>query len=78
MKDRFLYVLSNRWTVVILVSLLLTQQLHAQNTLLKLKVLNDFTKEPVSFASINWQKANYGGITDSAGELYIKKKRYTI
>ena len=73
MKDRFLYVLSNRWTVVILFSLLLTQQLHAQNTLLKLKVLNDFTKEPVSFASINWQKANYGGITDSSGELYIKK-----
>ncbi len=73
MKDRFLYVLCYRWTSILIVLLLLTQQLHAQNTLLKLKVLNDFTKEPVSFASINWQKANYGGITDSAGELYLKK-----
>ncbi|MBC7721264.1 MAG: carboxypeptidase-like regulatory domain-containing protein, partial [Pedobacter sp.] len=50
----------------------MVQQVQAQNTLLKVKVVNDFTKEPVSFASVNWLKASYGGTTDSAGELSIK------
>ncbi|MBC7651999.1 MAG: carboxypeptidase-like regulatory domain-containing protein, partial [Deinococcales bacterium] len=45
---------------------------------MKVKVVNDFTKEPVSFASINWLKANYGGITDSAGELLIKKSNILL
>ena len=63
--------------LILVVLLLVTQHLQAQNSLLKIKIVNDFTKEPVSFASINWLKANYGGITDSAGELYIKKSGIT-
>ena len=76
MKERFLYILSNRWTTILIVLLLLTQQLHAQNASLQLKVVNDFTKEPVSFASVNWKKASYGGVTDSAGEISIKNSLY--
>lgn len=73
MKDRLLNLLSNKLVLILVVSLLLAPQLSAQNILLKIKVVNDFTKEPVAFANVNWLKANYGGITDSAGELYIKK-----
>jgi hypothetical protein len=36
------------------------------------KVLNAFTKEPISFASVYWKKANQGGITDSVGGFNIK------
>ena len=73
MKEIFFNFLIHKLTLIAIISLLLVQQIQAQNTLLKVKVVNDFTKEPVSFASINWLKASYGGTTDSAGELYIKK-----
>ena len=46
------------------------QDINAQN--IRGKVLNAFTKEPISFASVYWKKANQGGITDSVGGFNIK------
>ncbi|WP_176112975.1 DUF5686 and carboxypeptidase-like regulatory domain-containing protein [Sediminibacterium ginsengisoli] len=36
------------------------------------RVINNFTKEPVPFASIFWKKAGSGGVTDSAGNFSLK------
>lgn len=35
-------------------------------------VINDFTKEPVSFASVYWKKAGVGTLTDSAGKFTLR------
>jgi hypothetical protein len=42
------------------------------------KVVNSFTKEPVSFASVYWKVANQGGITDSMGVFQIKPSPFAI
>ncbi len=36
------------------------------------KVINDFTKEPVPFASIFWKKAGFGSTSDSAGNFIVR------
>ena len=36
------------------------------------KVTNDFTKEPIPFASIYWKKAGFGVTSDSSGGFLIK------
>lgn len=36
------------------------------------RVINDFTKEPVAFASIFWKKGGSGTTSDSAGNFHIK------
>ncbi len=36
-------------------------------------VYNSFTKEPVPYASIHWQKAGFGVLTDSAGCFTVKR-----
>ncbi len=41
------------------------------------KVMNDFTKEPVPFASIFWKKAGNGAITDSAGNFTVRLSHHT-
>ncbi|MEI6587201.1 MAG: hypothetical protein WCL56_14025, partial [Sediminibacterium sp.] len=48
---------------VVFICAALFQDINAQN--ISGKVLNAFTKEPISFASVYWKKANQGGITDS-------------
>ena len=55
---------------VVFICTALFQDINAQN--ISGKVLNAFTKEPISFASVYWKKANQGGITDSAGGFKIK------
>ncbi|MCW3088827.1 MAG: hypothetical protein JWQ78_2213 [Sediminibacterium sp.] len=42
------------------------------------KVLNNFTKEPVPFASIYWKRAGVGGITDSLGNFNLAFSRHPI
>ena len=42
------------------------------------RVINNFTKEPVSFASIYWKKAGVGGISDSSGNFNLPFSRHTI
>ncbi len=73
MKERFFYVVKQVLTLCFL--LLFLRKVEAQD--IKIKVVNEFTKEPVSFASVNWKKASYGGVTDSAGEISIKKSSIT-
>ncbi|MEO7529927.1 MAG: carboxypeptidase-like regulatory domain-containing protein, partial [Sediminibacterium sp.] len=36
------------------------------------KVMNDFTKEPIPFASVYWKKAGFGVTSDSSGGFLIK------
>ena len=55
---------------VVFICAALFQDINAQN--ISGKVLNAFTKEPISFASVYWKKANQGGITDSVGGFKIK------
>lgn len=40
-------------------------------------VLNEFTKEPIPFASIYFKKANYGVVSDSIGTFSIRKSIIT-
>ena len=42
------------------------------------RVVNNFTKEPVPFASIYWKKAGFGGITDSLGNFSLKFSHHPI
>lgn len=41
--------------------------------ILRGRVMNDFTKESVPFASVFWKKAGFGSVTDSAGNFTLKK-----
>ncbi len=50
----------------------------SQRAILKGKVINDFTKETVPFASIFWKKAGFGITSDSAGHFSIKISQYLI
>lgn len=53
--------------------LVLESPLAGQSVLIKGRVLNEFTKEPVPFASIYFSRTGYGVISDSAGHYSIKK-----
>jgi len=52
--------------------------LAGQTTFIKGRVLNDFTKEPIPFASIYFLRAGYGVISDSSGHYTIKKNNRQI
>ena len=52
--------------------------LAGQSTFIKGRVLNEFTKEPVPFASIYFQRSGYGVISDSSGNYSIKKNNRLI
>lgn len=41
-------------------------------------VINDFTKEPVPFASIYWKRAGAGTTTDSAGQFTLRLSHHPI
>ena len=47
----------------------------AQTVVIKGRVLNEFTKEPIPFASIYFKQAGYGVISDSSGHYTIKKNK---
>lgn len=51
--------------------------LFAQQVVIRGKVINEFTKEPFSFASIHWAKAKFGITTDSVGKFSIAKTNIT-
>ncbi len=36
------------------------------------KIMNDFTKEPIPFASIFWKRAGFGATSDSAGNFTLR------
>ncbi len=42
------------------------------------RVINDFTKENVPFASVYWKKAGSGTTTDSAGFFIIRASRFPV
>lgn len=48
----------------------------AQKGSMRGKIVNDFTKEPISFASIFWKKAGYGTTSDSAGNFILRQSHY--
>lgn len=49
-----------------------------QTTVIRGRVLNDFTKEAIPFASIYFKQAGYGVISDSSGNYSIKKNNRTL
>ena len=57
---------------------LICSQLWAQRGSIRGKVINDFTKETVPFASIFWKKAGFGITSDSAGNFIIKFSHHPI
>ena len=50
----------------------------AQTVVIKGRVLNEFTKEPIPFASIFFKQAGYGVISDSSGHYAIRKNNRTL
>lgn len=42
------------------------------------KVINQFTKETVPFASIYWKKAGFGSVTDSSGRFLLRSSHHTV
>ena len=69
-----MYVSRKKGSKVILLigTILICSQLWAQRGSIRGKVVNDFTKESVPFASIYWKKAGTGTTSDSAGNFIIK------
>lgn len=62
-----------RSPLLLLCVLMACTQLRAQQRgNLHGRVMNDFTKEAVPFASVYWKKAGFGGNTDSAGNFVLK------
>lgn len=53
-------------------TLLMCSSIWSQRGNIRGKVMNDFTKEPIPFASIFWKKAGFGSASDSAGNFIIK------
>jgi hypothetical protein len=58
---------------------LLCNNIFAQHTsAVKGRVVNDFTKEPVAFASVFWKKAAFGSTTDTAGNFILNRSRFNV
>lgn len=55
---------------------LMCSNLWAQRANLRGKVMNDFTKEPIAFASIYWKRAGVGTTSDSAGNFILKLSQH--
>lgn len=69
-----LYRLLVQWKrrgILIPVACLLFTALHAQKNALHGSVINQFTKEKIPFASIQWKKAGTGTLTDSLGNFIL-------
>ncbi len=49
-----------------------------QRSSIRGKVINDFTKESVPFASVFWKRAGYGTTSDSAGNFAIRISRFPV
>ena len=58
-----------RKTLLLGFALLVCTCIWAQRGSIHGKVLNDFTKEPVPFASVYWKRAGVGINSDSAGNF---------
>jgi hypothetical protein len=58
--------------------LVFTAQLNAQTSLVKGKVINYFTNEPVPFASVFWKKAGHGVSADSSGQFILHKSNIKL
>lgn len=52
--------------------LVLAGIVSAQRAAFRGRVINDFTKEPIPFASVYWKKAGFGVTSDSSGHFVIK------
>jgi hypothetical protein len=64
----------------LLLSILLTctNALSQQRGRIHGRVVNDFTKEPIPFASIFWKKAGFGITSDSAGNFVLALSHHPI
>src|SRR6478609_2388048 len=64
----------------LLLSILLTctHALSQQRGRIHGRVMNDFTKEPIPFASIFWKKAGFGITSDSAGNFVLSLSHHPI
>ncbi|MDE3251274.1 MAG: carboxypeptidase-like regulatory domain-containing protein [Bacteroidota bacterium] len=65
-------------TFLFFCALLLSTQNYAQLGTLRGRIMNDFTKEPVSFASIYWKRAGFGTTSDSAGNFLLRFSQHQI
>lgn len=63
---------------LLLCLLTLSAPLWAQRTNIRGKVTNDFTKEPIPFASVYWKKAGFGSTSDSSGHFVIRASHNLI
>ena len=55
-----------------LCTLLMCSSVWSQRSNIHGRVMNDFTKEPIPFASIFWKKAGFGTTSDSAGNFIVR------
>lgn len=55
-----------------LCTLLMCSSVWSQRSNIHGRVMNDFTKEPIPFASIFWKKAGFGTMSDSAGNFIVR------
>lgn len=64
----------NRYQTLLLLCVLLgcSSAWSQQRGNMRGKIMNDFTKEPVPFASVYWKKAGFGSTSDSAGNFLIR------
>ncbi len=67
-----------RLVAVICCSLILCSSAWSQRGSVRGKVMNDFTKETVPFASVFWKKAGFGITTDSSGSFVIKFSHHPV
>ena len=72
--------MANWFNRVFIFSLLLIGSLRgsSQEKTIVGKIVNPFTKEPVPFASVQWQKNGNGILTDSSGFFIIRKSTYPL
>ena len=59
-------------------ALLMCTCVWAQRANIRGRVMNDFTKEPVPFASIYWKRAGIGTTSDSAGNFILKLSQHPV
>ncbi len=67
----FLLWLCYRRFKCVLFIILYSNNLVAQHKSIEGSIINQFTKEKISFASIYWKKAGYGTISDSVGKFRL-------
>ncbi|MBV9986706.1 MAG: carboxypeptidase-like regulatory domain-containing protein [Chitinophagaceae bacterium] len=56
----------------------LTVTALCQSAAIRGKVINNFTKETVPFASVYWKKAGFGGVSDSTGSFMLRYSPHAI